>query len=122
MALRLTQKEFEDILAGRKNRAEAPKPSKYHANMEVCQNIKFHSKKEAKYFRELQARVHMKEVKYFLRQVPFHLIGTLYRVDFMEVWTNGQIHYVDVKGFRTPTYKMKRRMVEALYPVTIEEA
>lgn len=100
-----------------------PKPSKYHSVLTEVQGIKFQSKKEARYFQELQARVHLGEVKYFLRQVPFHLQGGVkYVVDFMEVWTNGQIHYVDVKGFKTETYRIKRRLVEASYPVKIEEA
>ncbi len=44
-----------------------------------------------------------------------------YRVDFMEVMKDGSIRYVDVKGFLTETYKSKRKQVEALYPVIIEE-
>jgi len=71
----------------------------------------------------LQARVFAGEVKYFLRQVPFDLVGGVkYRVDFMEVWADGSIHWIDVKGFKTQTYRMKRRMVEASYPVRIIEA
>jgi hypothetical protein len=35
-----------------------PKPSKYRAVMEECRGIKFQSKKEARYFRELYAAVH----------------------------------------------------------------
>jgi len=99
-----------------------PKPSKYRSVMEECQGIKFQSKKEARYFRELQARMQMGEVKYFLRQVPFDLFGVKYRVDFMEVLKDGRIRYVDVKGFRTPSYKAKRKQVMNLYPVVIEEA
>jgi len=99
------------------------KITKYHAILTECDGIKFQSKKEAKYYRELQARVHAGEIKYFLRQIPFRLQGGVkYVVDFMEVWTDGSIHYVDVKGCRTPMYKMKRKMVEAAYPVRILEA
>jgi len=61
-------------------------------------------------------------VRYFLRQVPFHLKGGVtYRVDFMEILNDGTIRYVDTKGFRTQVYKIKRRLVEAEYPVQIEE-
>jgi len=126
--MRLSEKEYFGLI----NRAGCPKlailtrpppkPSKYHAIMEECQGIKFQSKKEARYFRELQARVSMGEVRYFLRQVPFDLLGGVkYRVDFMEVRADGSIHWIDIKGFRTQTYRMKRRMVEAAYPVKIEE-
>lgn len=124
--LRWTEAELE---AWRKRRSNFPrglperKPSKFRSVITECDDIKFHSKKEARYYRELKARVHAGEVLYFLMQVPFLLPGNVrYRVDFMEVWRDGGIHYVDVKGVRTETYKIKRRQVEALYPVRIEEA
>jgi hypothetical protein len=100
-----------------------PKPSKYHAVLTEVDNIKFQSKKEAKYYRELLCRVHAGEVKYFLRQVPFRLKGGVkYVVDFMEVWVDGSIHFVDVKGCKTEMYRVKKRLTEAEYPVRIEEA
>ena len=33
----------------------------------------------------------------------------------------GEVVTVDVKGFRTTEYKLKKRLVEALYPVQIVE-
>lgn len=122
--MRISEQDYAAMMLkkGQPASAPAPRPSKYHAVMEECQGIKFQSKKEAKYFRELQARVFAGEVKYFLRQVPFELVGGVkYRVDFMEVWNDGSIHWIDVKGFKTQTYRMKRRMVEASYPVKIIE-
>ena len=123
--MRLTEEEFAKLtLQKGKDSVPLPlKPSKYGSVMEECQGIKFQSKREAKYFRELKARQYAGEVSYFLRQVPFELVGGVrYRIDFMEVWKDGSIHWVDVKGFRTQTYKMKRRMVEASYPIKIIEA
>ncbi len=123
--MRLTEEEFAKMMLnkGKDSAPMPPKPSKYGSVMEDCQGIKFQSKREAKYFRELQARQYAGEVSYFLRQVPFFLVGGVrYRIDFMEVWKDGSIHWVDVKGFRTQTYKMKRRMVEASYPIKIIEA
>ena len=123
--MRLTEQEYANLMLhkGKQVVPEPAKPSKYHSIMEECQGIKFQSKKEARYFRELQARVHMGEVAYFHRQVSFDLVGGVkYRVDFMEVMKDGSIRYVDTKGFRTETYRIKRRMVEASYPVKIIEA
>ena len=122
--MRLTEEEFAKMMLnkGKDLAPSPPKPSKYGSVMESCQGIKFQSKKEAKYFRELQARVFAGEVSYFLRQVPFDLFGVKYRVDFMEVLKDGTIRYVDVKGFRTATYKAKRKQVENVYPVKIIEA
>lgn len=123
--MRVTEEEYAKMMLqkGEKFTPPPPQRSKYGSIMEECQGIKFQSKREAKYFRELQARVFAGEVSYFLRQVPFELVGGVkYRIDFMEVWVDGSIHWVDVKGFRTQTYKMKRRMVEASYPIKIIEA
>ena len=125
--MRISEQEFASIMLKKNNpdlvmAPPAPRPSKYRSIMENCQGIKFQSKREAKYFRALQARMFAGEVKYFLRQVPFDLFGIKYRVDFMEVLTDGRIRYVDVKGFRTATYKAKRKQVMNLYPVVIEEA
>jgi len=90
--------------------------------MTECDGIRFQSKKEAKYYRELLCRVHSGEVDYFLRQVPFHLKGGVkYVVDFMEVWVDGSIHWVDVKGHKTEMYRVKKKLTEAEYPVRIEE-
>jgi hypothetical protein len=123
--MRVTEEEYAKMMLqkGEKFTPPIPKRSKYGSVMEECQGIKFQSKREAKYYRELKARVFAGEVSYFLRQVPFELVGGIkYRIDFMEVWKDGSIHWVDVKGFRTQTYKMKRRMVEASYPIKIIEA
>jgi hypothetical protein len=97
--------------------------NKFHAQMTLCDGIKFQSKKEAQYYRELKARIYAGEVKYFLPQVPIRLTGGVkYVVDFVEFWENGTVHYVDVKGHRTQVYKNKKKQVEALYPIIIEEA
>jgi len=121
--MKWTEAEYAHHLQRKGYLEEKPKkPSKYHAIMEECDGIKFQSKKEARYYRELKARVFAGEVAYFLPQVPFVLDGGVkYRVDFMEVWTDGSIHWIDVKGFRTETYRIKRKMVEAIYPIKIEE-
>ena len=130
MSLRLTQAELDHLL---KNR-EQPNPlvsaipayeqkSKYNSKITTEDGIKFHSKKEAKYYQVLKARQHMGEVLFFLRQVPIHLPGnTKYVIDFVEFWKNGSVHWVDVKGKRTPAYIRSKKQVEALYPLKIEEA
>jgi hypothetical protein len=122
--MRISEEDYAKMMLqkGQPPEPSPPKRTKYGSVMENCQGIKFQSKKEARYFRELQARVFAGEVKYFLRQVPFDLFGVKYRVDFMEVMADGRIRYVDCKGFRTATYKAKRKQVETIYPVKIIEA
>lgn len=82
----------------------------------------FDSQKEASYYRTLKGQMAEGRLLYFLRQVPFHLPGgVVYRADFMEFYKDGSVRVVDVKGHRTREYITKKKMVEALYPVTIEE-
>ena len=95
---------------------------KYKAKPTVRDGIRFDSKKEAKYYDELKIRVAAGEVLFFLRQVPFHLPdGVKMVIDFLEFRTDGTVHVVDVKGYKTDVYKIKKRMVEALYPEDVEE-
>jgi hypothetical protein len=99
------------------------KRNKYNAVKTKVDGITFDSKKEASYYRQLKMAVEEGEIQYFLRQVPFDLEGNVkYRVDFMVVCNDGTIDYIDVKGHRTPVYILKKKQVEALYPVTITEA
>lgn len=96
---------------------------KFHARRVELDGISFDSKREAGYYLELKLRVSAGEVLFFLRQVPFDLPGNVrYRTDFMEFHSDGTVHFVDVKGVRTKGYIMKKKQVEALYPVEIEES
>ena len=95
---------------------------KFHAQATLYDGERYASKKEARYAQELDLRVRAGEVLFYLRQVPFDLPGGVkYRCDFMEFWTDGSCHIIDVKGFKTPEYRMKKKLVEAQYPITIEE-
>jgi hypothetical protein len=101
--------------------------NKFHSIITEAEGIKFSSKKEARVFRELQARQHMKDIKFFLMQVPFLLPGvaengkrTRHYLDFLVVRTDGQIEYVEVKGRDLPMGKLKRRQTEELYGIKIQ--
>ena len=95
---------------------------KFNARPTTTDGIRFDSKKEAAYYRELKLRQQAGDVVFFLRQVPFHLPGGVtYRVDFVVFASDGTVAFVDVKGMRTAQYKAKKRMVEAVYPVEIVE-
>ena len=80
----------------------------------------FDSKKEYRYFKNLQLLQKAGEIKYFLCQIPFRLCGGVkYFTDFMICDKNGEIRYVDVKGFFTSQSKNKIKITESLYPVKI---
>ena len=94
---------------------------KFHAQPTECDGIKFASKAEARYYAQLKLRQRAGEVVFFLRQVPIHLPGDVrYVMDFMIFEANGEVRMVDVKGVETESFRAKKRMVEALYPIKIE--
>jgi hypothetical protein len=97
---------------------------KHKFNAKPCeyQGIKFASKKEFKRFQELELLKKYGEVVFFLRQVPMHLTaGVKYILDFQVFWSDGNVTFEDVKGMRTPMYKLKKKQVESLYPIKITE-
>lgn len=82
----------------------------------------FPSTKEGRYYQELKLKQKAGLVLFFLRQVPVHLPGGVKMVvDFLEFHSDGTVHFVDVKGKRLRSYIDKKKMVEALYPIEIEE-
>lgn len=94
---------------------------KFKAKPTEIDGEKFSSKKEARYYAELLIRQKVGEVVFFLRQVPFHLPGGVkYVVDFVEFLADGTCDFVEVKGFETPEWKIKKKMVEDIYPVKIK--
>lgn len=96
---------------------------KFHAKPTDRDGQRFASRREAAYYDQLLARRRAGEVAFWLRQTPFHLPGGVkYVVDFVVFREDGEVEFVDVKGVRTESYRAKKRMVEALYPVTIVEA
>ncbi len=96
---------------------------KFNAKPTTLDGMRFDSKAEARYYQRLKTRQLAGEVLFFLRQVPFHLPGGVkYVCDFLVFLTDGTAEFVDVKGVRTQTYAIKKKQVEALYPIEIKEA
>lgn len=95
---------------------------KFNAVRTEVDNIKFASKKEARRYLELKSLEKAGEVKCFTRQVPWYLEGgTKWVCDFLVFWKDGICTVEDVKGFKTPEYKIKKREIETKYPFTITE-
>ena len=94
---------------------------KFKAQPRWEDRIRFASKKECGYYSDLKLRKYAGEIVFFLMQVPFVLPGGVkYVVDFVEFHKDGTVHFVDVKGYATPEFKAKKKMVESIYPVEIE--
>jgi hypothetical protein len=94
---------------------------KYRSQPVVVDGIRFDSKREAKAWADLMALKRTGEITMVLRQVPFHLPGgTIYRTDFLAFYADGTFRVLDAKGVETATFKIKKREVEAVYPIKIE--
>lgn len=101
------------------------KPNKYGAEKAVVDGILFDSKHEAHCWHVLRMMEQAGQITGLKRQVPFHLHTNglqvcSYKADF-EWWTGDRLHVGDAKGFRTPLYRLKKKMFEAEYGIEIQE-
>lgn len=97
---------------------------KYNANQTIIDGRKFPSKKEAGRYQELMQMWRSGEIRYFLPQVSLELNdqgSAKYRCDFLIFPHEGPEIYEDVKGIKTDMYKLKKKLIEARYPIKIIE-
>lgn len=94
---------------------------KFHAVQTERDGHRFPSKAEARYYDRLILRQKAGEIVFFLRQVSIHLPGGVrLAIDYQEFHADGTVHFVDVKGVETESFRAKKRMIEAIYPIVIE--
>ena len=101
--------------------------SKYHAIRTEIDGIKFASKHEANRYIELKLMEQAKAIQDLKLQVTFPLIKKSkygreikYVADFT-YYENGHLVVEDAKGYRTQTYKLKKRLLAELYEIEIKE-
>lgn len=95
---------------------------KFNAQTIERDGLKFRSKKEAKFYDTLKIAKDGGYVLFWHRQPKFDLPGGVtYSADFQVFYTDGDIKYYDVKGYKTKGYIRNKKMVEALYPIKIIE-
>lgn len=90
---------------------------KFNAKSIEHDGIRFDSLKEGRFYKKLKVLQESGEVVGFLRQVPLHLPGGVrYVMDFLIFYSDGRCEGVEVKGFETPEWKIKKKIVDTLYP------
>lgn len=113
---------LEDFMYKSKNNTTEHKKSKYGANKVEIDGIKFDSQKEADYYSELKLRLAAGEIKGFCRQAEFVLAkNTRYKADFIVFNNDGTSEIIDVKGFKTDVYKLKKKLFEDKFNLKIVE-
>lgn len=106
--------------------------SKYRAVKTEVDGIRFDSKKEAARYCELRLLEKAGQIRQLRTQLPLDLTaGTprlirlgAYVADFVyeeRVGDDWIIRFEDVKGFKTPLYRWKKKHVEAQYGIQIRE-
>ncbi len=103
----------------------APRRSKYRAVPETVGGIRFASKKEARRASELKLLERAGQIRNLELQPRYDIIVNgincgFYKADFRYFEGNKAV-VEDAKGFKTQVYSLKKRLVEALYGITITE-
>ena len=120
--------------------------NKFGNHKVTIDGIKFDSRKEAKFYLFLREAEKNGEITDLKLQVPFELIPAIYEEQVIHLKTKDKVvtkcvqkavHYVadfvytetvsgnqavvDTKGFRTPEYKLKKKMMRAFKGINIVE-
>lgn len=101
--------------------------SKYKAKKTIVDNITFDSKKEANRYCELKLLERARVISNLQLQVPYILIpkskygrAIKYVADFVYE-ENNKIVIEDVKGVKTPVYRLKKRLMAERFGIVIKE-
>jgi hypothetical protein len=106
------------------------KPSKFKNKWDVVDGIKFQSKREARRYVELVQLQTAGAISGLRLQVrfPLHVNGeliTTYVCDFQYTEIEGgypkRVVTEDTKGFKTPDYIIKRKLMKALHGIEVKE-
>lgn len=105
------------------------KRSKYGAVATFVDNIRFASKREAVRYVELKVLQQAKEISNLKAEkpdlrIPLKVNGVnmgYYEADFSYTDANGNVIFEDVKGVKTPVYRLKKKLVKAMYGIDIVE-
>lgn len=131
MSLRVTDDEYKSLRArtGKAPSAEeqpmTQKPSKYHNRKVTIGEETFDSKAEAARWVELGLMQQAGLITDLRRQVPYsidingyHICKYIADFGYMD---GGRYVVEDVKGVATPIYKLKKKLLHALYDVQVKE-
>jgi len=101
--------------------------SKYNSKKVVVDGITFDSQLESEYYNQLKWLKQVGEIKGFIIQPKYLLLdrfekdGKKYRkmnyiADFEVEKLDGTAEVIDIKGFETTDFKLKRKLFDSKYP------
>jgi len=111
----------------KQERAVCSCPSKYKNRHKTVDGINFDSEKEARRYAELKLLKAAGEVLSIELQPSFELQPgyrrngkyirpIIYRADFRVTWKDGRVQVIDIKGYRTDKYQLKKKILLFKYP------
>lgn len=122
--MRLSEKDAAALLGTKGYRRR----HKFNAKRVEVDGIWFDSQKEAARYGELQMLVKAGAIIGLILQPEFSLVVRdvlicKYRADFRytDLTRGGEIIVEDVKGFLAPTYRLKRKLMRAIFSIEIVE-
>jgi hypothetical protein len=127
--MRLTESQYKSLLGKKIDY----KQSKYKNKKVSYDGFEFDSQKERNYYiklktlEELGLIKNLELQKEYILQDKFILNGKTrrkitYKADFSYISTeDDKLHVVDVKGFKTEVYKLKKKLFEYKYQTELEE-
>lgn len=103
------------------------KPTKYRAKKVTLDGITFDSQMESEYYLYLKQMESLGEIISFVRQPVYTLQEAFvkdgrkykaieYKADFSVLYADGRQEIVDVKGFETTDFSIKRKLFDKRYP------
>jgi hypothetical protein len=104
--------------------------NKYKNKWTEYNGVKYQSQKEALYAQELDLLLKAKKIVSWNRQIkmPIEIDGVHicnYVCDFEVLHPDGKVEYIDVKGMRSGApyqlFKLKKKLVEAIYNIELRE-
>lgn len=128
MSARWTSEQLKAHQAARMDAkaARQPKPRKYRNEREQVDGVWFDSRKESRHYRALLTLQRAGVITRIEIQPTYPLavngekVAT-YRADFRITFPDGRSEVQDVKGVRTPVYRLKKRLMKAIYNIEIIE-
>lgn len=95
--------------------------SKYHSKPAYYKDQRYDSKLEADYAQQLDWLIMAGQLKSWERQfkIEIRVNGEhicFYFIDFKVIYPDGRVEYHEVKGMATDLWRLKWRLVKALYP------
>ena len=101
--------------------------NKYHAKRVTVDNIKFDSMAEAHRYKELKLLLRNNDIERLKCHPPYPIVVAgehiaTYYADFQYWDIERGIEVIeDVKGVKTEVYKLKKKLVETIYAISITE-